>query len=427
MRKNYYQHMAFMGMLLIILFTYQNYTSEKKTDFSDITFIPDNHPSSLSGFNPNDLGAKQWQNLGFSPAQASVILKYKKVIGGSFASKDQLRKCYAISPEKFAELEDYILLPEQAKADHEVIRNPENTVTVSNQFDPDQLSADDWIRMGFTKKQAQAILKYKSYLGGSFISKEKLKECFVISEENYRKMAPYIILPEKSPSNRKNPAKTLHTGKHGIPYTAFDPNLTTAKDWIDLGFSDKQAKTIINYRDNTLKGSFKNLEDIRKCYVISDERFKQLKPYLRLNPATMHRNDRTDIQQEKTDFSKTDLNSITFRQLLEFGLDERSAGSIIGFRRKLGGFMSKQQILDTYNINKELVQKLLSVTPLDTSGVPRYTLHDAPEEWLKNHPYFRYSADKIIFYRVSERDEKKIWKLLKIKPEYEARMKLYLR
>ena len=100
---------------------------------------------------------------------------------------------------------------------------------------------------------------------------------------------------------------------------------------------------------------------------------------------------------------------------------------MIGFRNKLGGFVNKEQILSTYNINPELTKKLLSTAPLTTSNVQKYTLQDAPEEWLKNHPYFKYSAEKIIFYRISEKDEKKIWKMLKLKPEYELRMKWYLK
>ena len=63
--------------------------------------------------------------------------------------------------------------------------------------------------------------------------------------------------------------------------------------------------------------------------------------------------------------------------------------------------MNKQQILSTYNIDQYLVQKLISIAPLNISNVPRYSLVDAPEEWLKNHPYFKYSAEKIIFYRIS--------------------------
>lgn len=87
--------------------------------------------------------------------------------------------------------------------------------------------------------------------------------------------------------------------------------------------------------------------------------------------------------------------------------------------------MNKQQILSTYNIDQDLVQKLISTAPLNTSNVPKYTLVDAPEVWLKNHPYFKYSAGKIIYYRISNPDDKKIWKLLKLKPEYEEKMKLY--
>jgi hypothetical protein len=67
--------------------------------------------------------------------------------------------------------------------------------------------------------------------------------------------------------------------------------------------------------------------------VISTEKFQEIKPYIKLSSVPTKKR---DTQQEKTDFSKIDLNGITFRQLLEFGLDEKSAGSIIGFRKKLG-------------------------------------------------------------------------------------------
>lgn len=120
-----------------------------------------------------------------------------------------------------------------------------------------------------------------------------------------------------------------------------------------------------------------------------------------------------------------DLNAITFKQLIEFGFDEKAAGSMIGFRKKLGGFVNKEQILTTYNIDPELTEKLLAIAQLNTLNVQKYTLTEAPEEWLRNHPYFKYSADKIIYYRISNPDDRKIWKYLKLKPEYEVRMRLY--
>lgn len=423
MRKKYYQKLAFMGMLLIVLLAFQNYTGREKDSFPEVKFITTRSTSwNLTDFNPNDLDAMQWEHLGFSEKQVSTILNYKKMVGGQFRSKDQLKKCYAISAEKFSELESYIMLPEAGKDHHfeKFDKYEKKEIRISGRFNPDRLSAAEWIRMGFSEKQAEAILKYKNYLGGSFISKEKFKECFIISPASYTKLESYLILPAKTPEGFKSYGKN-YTVQSKIHYRNFDPNSLNSEDWQALGFSEKQANTIVNYRDRNLRGSFKSLEDIKKCFVISQEKFEELSPYIKLNTNT------NPIQKQETDFSKVDLNIITFKQLLEFGLDEKSAGSMIGFRKKLKGFVNKQQILDTYNIDKNLVQKLISIAPLDISNVPKYTLTEAPEEWLKDHPYFKYSADKIIFYRTTYTDDRKILKLLKLKPEYEERMKLYLK
>lgn len=419
MRKNYYRKLAFMIILLTILFAYQKYTSREKEPFPDVKFISVSSAlDNLSDFDPNILDEQQWKKLGFSEKQISTILKYKDILGGRFTSKEQLKNCYAISDEKFSELASFILLPEtsEKRNSKEFRTSGKKEIIISGRFNPDLFSVNDWLKTGFSEKQAEAIVKYRNYLGGSFISKEKFKECFIISPENYSKLEPYLLLPAKTPENFRNFTKN-NTVKSGIQYHPFDPNQLGLEGWKALGFSEKQAVTIINYRDRNLRGSFKSLDDLQKCFVISAEKFQEMKPYVKLQ----------EKQQEKTDFSKTDLNTITFKQLIEFGLDERSAGSMIGFRKKLGGFMNKQQILSTYNIDQDLVQKLISIAPLNTSDVPRYSLVEAPEEWLKNHPYFKYSADKIIFYRISNPDDKKIWKLLKLKPEYEERMKLYIK
>ncbi|MGU3373933.1 hypothetical protein [Chryseobacterium sp. M5A1_1a] len=421
MRKNYYQKLAFMVILLTILLVFQNHTGRNKDPFPDIKFIAGSSLSKdLSDFDPNVLNKEQWEKLGFSEKQTITILKYKEVVGGTFTTKEQLKKCYAISEEKFKELETFILLPNASEVNNLKYSNRfgKKEIAVSGKFNPDLLSSREWVKMGFSERQSDAILKYKNYLGGSFVSKEKFKECFIISPENYSKLEPYLLLPLKTPENFKS-LSVNYPEKIKVQYRPFDPNSMNSDGWKTLGFSEKQANTIVNYRDRNLHGSFKNLDDIQRCFVISAEKFQELRPYIKLNPV--------EVKQEKTDFSKTDLNTITFKQLIEFGLDEKSAGSMIGFRKKLRGFVNKQQILDTYNIDKDLVQKLIAIAPLDTSMVPKYTLAEAPEEWLKDHPYFKYSADKIIFYRITYPDDKKIWKFLKLKPEYEERMKLYVK
>ena len=120
---------------------------------------------------------------------------------------------------------------------------------------------------------------------------------------------------------------------------------------------------------------------------------------------------------------------LTFQseKMREFGFDDKAARTYMNFRKKLGGFVTTQQVLQTYNLDPILAEKLIQTGNLDVSKVRKYTLHEAPEEWLKEHPYFKYSAEKIIQLRNLYPNEADIWKNLKVKPEYEQRMKLYLK
>lgn len=435
--------LALFGVLVMAgELAFYSYKSSVREPVADVVFISDDAsqtPELLAEFNPNDLDAKQWQQLGFSEKQVNTILNFKKVVGGSFKSKAQLRKCYAISTDKFLALSPYILLPETdaeaSNGSYNFKKFEKKTLKIQGRFNPDAYTSADWQNMGFTSNQANAILKYKNYLGGSFVSKEKFKECFIISAENYQKLEPYLILPENTPENFRNYAKKDHPAKATITYRPFDPNLLDAEGWKSLGFSEKQAAVIINYRERNLRGSFRTLEDIQKCFVINSDKFEELKPYIRLNPETFktvsspYAATKTEnaAAEAKTDFSKVDLNQITFKQLREFGFTEKDAAMLLSFRKKLGGFVNKSQILETFEIDKELAQKMVVTGTLDNSAVPKYSLADAPEDWLKTHPYFKFSADKIIYYRITNPNENKIWKFIKVKPEYEVKMRLYLK
>ncbi|WP_435523531.1 hypothetical protein [Chryseobacterium indoltheticum] len=298
-------------MLLLILLGFQKYTDKSDETFPEITFISESLAlESFSEFDPNDLDEDQWQKLGFSEKQTATILKYKEIIGGKFLSKEQFKKCYAISEEKYSQLNSFILLPEtnsEAKGNSGFKSYEKKSLNITKKFNPDQLSQNDWENMGFSEKQAAAILKYKNYLGGSFVSKEKFKECFIINEENYTKLEPYLILPAKTPANFNTYNGKSNSFKSKTLQTSFDPNTLDVQGWMALGFTEKQANVIVNYRDRNLKGSFKTLEDIKNCFVISAEKFEELKPYIKLNASTMAKNSddkKPEPKQEKTDFQK---------------------------------------------------------------------------------------------------------------------------
>ena len=437
---------ALLLLILLLCFLYfiHHWFKEKDRDrgermmiekVDDSIFVP-----RLEAFDPNEYTPIEWRALGFTQKQVNTIMKYKEVLGGKFTSKSQIKKCYAISEEKYFQLEPFLLLPDtEHRAENSSFtassQNQRKKILLNRKFNPDDLSFEDWVRMGFSEAQAKSLLKYKGYLGGSFQSKEKFKESFVISDVVYKQLEPYLLLPEKSIK------KTKETNVFEIH--PFDPNILDVNGWKSLGFTEKQALSILKYKNNYLKGSFRSLEDIEKNFILKDK-FENLRPYIRLNSETMlpavqspsiaisdiathNISLESSKDEEKINFSQLDINQMTVKEFKSFGFSEKNALGIVGFRKALGGFVNKNQIFETYGIDREKAEKLISVAPLKVDEVQKYTLMDAPESWLKTHPYFKYHADKIIYYRISHNSEKKIWKTLKVKPEQEAKMKMYLR
>lgn len=236
----------------------------------------------LQKFDPNQLNEKEWMNLGFSAKQAAVILKYKKSLGGSFSSKQEISRCFVISQDKFEELSPYILLSEfssgNSNLNNYVNHNSSKKKINYRKFNPNDYSEKDWIAVGFSEKQALTILKYKRSLGGEFTSLEQIENCFVISEEKFREMKPYMILSVKEPAPEIEKTSVTQHPK-SIKLEKFNPNEYSREQWMELGFTEKQVNTIINYK-RSLGGKFKDGATLKKCYSISEEKFAEIEPYL---------------------------------------------------------------------------------------------------------------------------------------------------
>ncbi len=59
------------------------------------------------------------------------------------------------------------------------------------EFDPNKIGVEDWVRLGFTEKQAQSIELYKQK-GGKFYRPQDLMRLYVMDEEHYYKLKPFV-------------------------------------------------------------------------------------------------------------------------------------------------------------------------------------------------------------------------------------------
>ncbi len=245
-----------------------------------------------SPFNPNDYSYENWQKLGLSDKQIQTVFNYKKSLQG-FKSKAQFRKCYGISEELYLKIEPFIDLPDShqsARAYASIDRSNNNTYSSKQKFhftyfDPNTYTREDWKRCGFSSKQVQTIMNYKNkFLGGKFSNVQELEKCYAISSEVYQQMKPYVRISDvKTSKSYLSPKiESIKESPQDKPKNELKPfkiNDLDKEGWMNLGFTEKQVQTILKYK-KYCGGKFHSLEEFKKCYVVSEEKFEELKPYI---------------------------------------------------------------------------------------------------------------------------------------------------
>ncbi|MGM5630623.1 helix-hairpin-helix domain-containing protein [Apibacter raozihei] len=283
-------------------------------------------------------------------------------------------------------------------------------------FNPNSLSKEQWLELGFTERQAEVILKYKKKLGGSFTSKLQLKECFIITERKYKELEPFLLIDAHYAFKQTEDKKTIN-----YKIKKFDPNILKSDDWISMGFTEKQAEVILKYK-KTLGGNFVSKEQLKKCYVISENKYKELYPYIVINETVNRKVEHlADVTSPRHEIIKKDLNSTTYKELWPHVKDAYIINRILKFREALGGFVSVDQINEVYGISKEVSEKLVSYYKIDISKVEKIDLKLCTEEKLKKHVYFRKYKDVIVKARSEGKDPVTVLK--QTDPAYELMIK----
>lgn len=158
----------------------------------------------------------------------------------------------------------------------------------------------------------------------------------------------------------------------------FDPNSVSVEDLMRLGFSEKQARSIDNYRAKG--GRFRRKSDFAKSYVVADSVYRRLESYIRI---------------PKVDINTAD--SAGFDALP--GIGPYFAAKMEEYRVRLGGYSFPEQLLDIYNFGEERFDGLKDL--IECSEPPAYELWTLPADELRKHPYIRsrQAADAIVLYR----------------------------
>ena len=158
----------------------------------------------------------------------------------------------------------------------------------------------------------------------------------------------------------------------------FNPNTVSVEDLIRLGFSEKQAQAIDNYRAKG--GRFRRKADFAKSFVVADSVFRRLEPFI--------------------DIPRVDLNRADSAALDALpGIGPYYAAKIVGYRAELGGYSYPEQLMDLYRFDREKYDALQDL--VFCSKPAPYALWTLPADSLRKHPYIhsRQVARAIVLFR----------------------------
>ena len=156
----------------------------------------------------------------------------------------------------------------------------------------------------------------------------------------------------------------------------FDPNTVSVDELMRLGFTEKQAQSICNYREKG--GRFRRKEDFAKSYVVADSVYERLEPYISI---------------PKLDINLAD--SAAFDALP--GIGPWFAAKMVSYRAELHGYSYPEQLMDIYRFDQEKYDGLKDL--IEVSPPQPYAIWTLPEDSLRKHPYIRSRAHGIVLFR----------------------------
>ncbi|MCF8297983.1 MAG: helix-hairpin-helix domain-containing protein [Saprospiraceae bacterium] len=202
-------------------------------------------------------------------------------------------------------------------------------------FNPNEIGSEDWSRIGLNEKKINVILNYLSK-GGKFYKKEDLRKIYVITDEEYETLEPFIILPDNLTKNENS----------NVNYNEnFIVELNSAKPedlQLVRGIGPAFSKRIIAYRDKL--GGYSNNNQLMEVFGMDSVRFKQIAPFMHTNDSLIN---------------KIPINSASYQNLFYHPyINHEIAFAIVNYRYKHGAFKSDEDLLKLKEVNDSILDKI---------------------------------------------------------------------
>jgi competence protein ComEA len=209
--------------------------------------------------------------------------------------------------------------------------NTRNARPVIFPFNPNKLTIIQWKQLGLSTEQAGVIKHYQDK-GGRFYSKVDVKKMYAITAADYKRLEPYINIPESAYTNKKAKPGEI------IELNSADPAKLTMLKGIGPSF----AVQIIRYRDRL--GGFHHKEQLKEVYWIDSLKYGEIKNQVSVNAGKI---------------KKININSISFNQLRIFPyLSYKQVNAIIEYRKQHDNYASIADLKNIVLLDEGILRKI---------------------------------------------------------------------
>lgn len=197
-----------------------------------------------------------------------------------------------------------------------------------------------------------------------------------------------------------------------VQLTFFDPNTATSEELKGVGFNQRLANRVQNYRN--AGGSFKVKSDLKRIYGFPDSLYHLLEQYIQLPDEFKGRangNNVTKVPEDSgqsrlirelndsiVEFLVLDINeadTLDFQKLK--GIGPTYSSRIVKFRQLLGGFNNIDQIKEVFGFSDSLYQGLAAHFLVNEEFRPRQIkINLATFKEINAHPYISYEQTREI-------------------------------
>lgn len=191
----------------------------------------------------------------------------------------------------------------------------------------------------------------------------------------------------------------------------FDPNTIDYQGLIKLGFSSRQANTLIKFRSSGFR--FKSLRDIHKVHGLDSAFIARIESYIEFptqitkeDSIKYNKKDTLQAISEKVEipFRKIEINNATTTELMALkGIGKIYSGIIINYRDDLGGYIDLAQIKEAFDFPDTTLRLLEKSLTVNSSELKKININTVTFKELLSHPYLSYEENKILYPFITTR------------------------